>query len=403
MAWREAMTPGCAESLAYEMCAAARAELAGFALPSGATVWSDLEKHVRDHVNEVARLLDGGDVGDLDFVSAHARRRAEQHFPLEATLHAYRCGHRVVAHWLRRHALARSPVNAEQLIAVAADFSLEYTNAISIICTAAYVAHARAVAEEELDHRHTLLKALLEGYDVADERVTRLLRRQGFLDQRQAFCVVLARSVDPREMEFPGRAQRILEALSEAVAPLQLRRLIGIRHHEIAAVMSGTLRTSGWTTPQSRLTERLDAPLQTLGPSVLIGTSDDHPSVAALPRALEEAAIALDIAKVSERVVMFGRLPMRRLLLHVGRDAFRLARCAWWAELREADAKAQGALLATLRAYADADLNLLEASRALKVHPNTIYARLQRIADITGRDGRRFHDLAELLLFADQV
>jgi hypothetical protein len=71
--------------------------------PTAATpqILPDLKNHSKSHVVEIARLFEGGEPGDLAFVRAHARRRAEQRFPLEATLHAYRCGHRVISRWLR--------------------------------------------------------------------------------------------------------------------------------------------------------------------------------------------------------------------------------------------------------------------------------------------------------------
>jgi sugar diacid utilization regulator len=50
---------------------------------------------------------------------------------------------------------------------------------------------------------------------------------------------------------------------------------------------------------------------------------------------------------------------------------------------------------------ADTDLNVQEAGRKLGVHPNTVYARIGRIKDISGLDGQRHHDLVELLLAAD--
>jgi DNA-binding transcriptional ArsR family regulator len=55
-------------------------------------------------VSHHLRLLRGGPVGDFDFVREHARRRAEQRFPLEATLHTYRCAHKVFSRWLREAA-----------------------------------------------------------------------------------------------------------------------------------------------------------------------------------------------------------------------------------------------------------------------------------------------------------
>ncbi len=57
-----------------------------------------------------------------------------------------------------------------------------------------------------------------------------------------------------------------------------------------------------------------------------------------------------------------------------------------------------GALIDTVRAYADADMNVLRAAQRLSVHPNTIY--LQKIADVTGLDARSFHALTELLIVA---
>jgi sugar diacid utilization regulator len=54
-----------------------------------------------------------------------------------------------------------------------------------------------------------------------------------------------------------------------------------------------------------------------------------------------------------------------------------------------------------LRAYADADMNVLKAAAALSVHPNTIYSRFEKISDISGLDPSTFHALGELLLLID--
>ncbi|GLZ13833.1 carbohydrate diacid regulator [Actinomadura sp. NBRC 104425] len=50
----------------------------------------------------------------------------------------------------------------------------------------------------------------------------------------------------------------------------------------------------------------------------------------------------------------------------------------------------------TLRAYLDHDRDAAAAARALNVHRNTLAYRLARIADLTGRDPRRFTDAATL-------
>ncbi len=375
-------------------------EIPAFSLSGNPQILPELERHAGEHLAEIARLLGGGKVGGFEFVRAHARRRAEQRFPLEATLHVYRCGHQVLSRWMRDAADAATG-NNQRVVAAIADFAIEYTNAISAICAAEYVSRTRILAETEGDLRTELLDLLVRGYDESDGRVTRLLKRAGYLEQRLSFCVALARSVDPLEMENPARAQRIVESVTEAVAAMPIRVLLGTRDGVVTAVFSDVRRISGWTAPQTQLAERIRAALLILGPAVLIGVSSDQPSTAFIPGALREAAVALDFASVGERVVRYSDLPIRRLLLHRAAGDLRSALPPWMTELASADLQAHGALIQTLRALADADLNVQQAARVLEIHPNTVYARMQRIDELTGLACRRFHDLTELLLAAD--
>jgi sugar diacid utilization regulator len=134
---------------------------------------------------------------------------------------------------------------------------------------------------------------------------------------------------------------------------------------------------------------------------VRVGISADHPSTSFLPKALHEATIALDFAGVANRVVRFSGLPIRDLLVHRGSDYVQSTPPAWAQALIDADARSSGTLVQTLRAVAGAEMNMRKAARGLGKHPNTIYARMERIKELTGRDGQRFHDLTELLLAAD--
>jgi hypothetical protein len=59
------------------------------------------------------------------------------------------------------------------------------------------------------------------------------------------------------------------------------------------------------------------------------------------------------------------------------------------------------ATAATLRAYASTDMNVLKAAQTLGVHPNTVYARLQRIFDISGLQARSYDALTDLLIVCD--
>lgn len=377
------------------------AEVPAFSTSGNPDILPGLAQHIAEHIQEIRRLFAGGEVGDFEFIKTHARRRAEQRFPLEAVLHAYRCGHRVLLQWLREAVLSTNPKQLEQAISAVADFAIEYTNIISSIAASEYVAHTRMIAEAEGDRRTELLSILLSGYDESDGRVARLLKRAGYLEQRQAYCVVVAQSINVSEMENPARAQRIANALTEAMDTTSIRTLAGTQNNLVTAVLSDKRRQSGWTSPQSNLAERICPMLLVLGPAVLVGVSADHPSTSFLPKALHQATIALDFTSVANRVVQFSNLPIRDLLIHHGTDYLQAAPPSWVAALVSADENAEGALIQTLRAIGEADMNMQKAARILGKHPNTVYARIERIRGLTGLDGQHYRDLTELLLAAD--
>jgi hypothetical protein len=377
------------------------AEISAFSTSGNPEILPGLDQHVADHVQEIRRLFAGGEVCGFEFIKIHARRSAEQRFPLEAILHAYRCGHRILSTWLREAALATGPKSLEQAVSAVADFAIEYTNIISSLAASEYVAHTRVLAEAEGDRRTELLNILLSGYDESDGRVAQLLKRAGYLEQRQAYCVVVAQSTNAAEMENRARAQRIANAISEAMDATPVRTLTGVRNNLVTAVLADKRRQSGWTAVQSNLAERIRPLLLVLGPAVLVGVSADHPSTSFLPKAFHQATIALDFASVTNRVVQFSDLPIRDLLVHHGTDHVQAAPPSWIAALVSADAKADGTLIQTLRAVADADLNIQKAARNLGRHPNTVYTRIERIRDLTGLNGQRYRDLTELLLAAD--
>lgn len=377
------------------------AEVPAFSASGNPDVLPELDRHAGENIDEIRRLFGGGEAGDFDFVRTHAQRRAAQRFPLEAILHAYRCGHRILSPWMRDAAIAAGCSSLENAISAVADFAIEYTDIISSIITAEYVDHTRALAEAEGDRRSELFNILLNGYDEADGRVARLLKRAGYLEQRQAYCVAIVQPVNAAEMESPARAERIANALSDALAAASIRMLAGIRNNAVVAVISAKRRQSGWTAPQANLAERIHPMLLVLGPAVLVGVSADHPSTSFLPKALHEATIALDFASVNNRVVQFSALPIRGLLVHRGTEYVQAAPPNWVATLVNSDAKAGGTLIETLRAVADADMNMQKAARLIGKHPNTIYTRIERIRELTGLDAQRYHDLTELLLGAD--
>jgi hypothetical protein len=380
---------------------AAMSEVPAYADTGNPDVRPELLHFLEETIDEVTRLLGGGRPADFGFVVRHAERRAEQKFPLEALLRTYRCGHRVMVDWIRDAAIdvAADDTHLTRLVSAVNDFCAELTGTFASVTTSAYVHRTRLVSEAEGDRRTALLNTLLDGYDESDRHAASLLRRAGYLAQRQSYCVAVARSVNPGEMENMARAQRMADAVSGELDRAAVRTIVGVRDGLVVAVMSATRRLSGWTAPQSSLAGRVFPLLRRVGPAALIGLSSDAPSTSHIPRTLAEAKLALDYATVSQRVVSIGDIPLQRMLVSQARDRLRLTLPRWAKELDRADRR--GKLTATLRAYADNDMNVLRTARSLSLHPNTIYARMQKIADITGINPLGYHGLTEILLAID--
>lgn len=376
-------------------------EVPAYAESGNPEVLPELEDHLRANLAEVSRLLAGGQAANLDFVVAHAEQRASQKFPLYALLQAYRCLLKTLSVWVRDAALEAANTSAQvpQVVARVMDFAIEYTGAIGALATASYVEHTRRLAQAEGDRRSALFNTLLDGYDESDQRAARLLRQSGYLEQRQSYCIAIARSVNPEEMESVARAERMVDAVSESLAGTPVRTITGIRDNLVVTILSATRRLSGWTAPQSSLADRVYPKLRMVGPAALIGLSSDVPSTSHIPRALDEARIALDEATVAERVVRFSSLPFRRLVVSTARDEVRRALPGWVGEFISADRR--GRLADTLRAYADCDMNVQKTAKLLAIHPNTIYARMQKIEDLTGSSPLRYHALTDMLLALD--
>ena len=361
----------------------------------------ELRDHLGEHLIEVCRLLEGKRTGDFGFVRAHAERRAGQRFPLDAIHQTYRLLHRALATWIRDAALetAHKEAHVPRVVGWVADFALEYAGSISSLATTCYVDKTRRDAEAEGDRRQLLFNTLVDGYDESDQRAARLLRRSGYLEQRQSYCVAVAQSVNPAEMDNPARAERMADAVTKAMSTASVRTMTGVRDKQVIMVMSASRRLSGWTAPQSLLADRVYPPLRLVGPAALIGLSNDVPSTSHIPRALSEARVALEHATVARRVMPYSQIPFPQMLVSLARDDIRSALPAWTETLTEADSR--GRLADTLRAYADCDMNVQKTAKQMQIHPNTIYARMQKIEDLTGLNPLSYRALTEMLLVLD--
>jgi DNA-binding PucR family transcriptional regulator len=117
-----------------------------------------------------------------------------------------------------------------------------------------------------------------------------------------------------------------------------------------------------------------------------------------LPRAYDEAHVALSGVGADGGVQALARLtPFDYLALRADDTARRLVNPRLRAFLDE-DRRRGRVLTETIRAVADADLNLRVAAERLQVHPNTAQYRLRRVEERAGRNPRRIADLLDLLV-----
>jgi len=116
-----------------------------------------------------------------------------------------------------------------------------------------------------------------------------------------------------------------------------------------------------------------------------------------VPQAYREAALSLSYTSPSRPIISLDDLSSFECAL-IGATATTKAIIASKGNsLRALSAEALAASIETIRAFADADLNVAGAAQRINVHPNTVRYRLQQIAAKTGHDPRTLTGLVELL------
>jgi sugar diacid utilization regulator len=189
-----------------------------------------------------------------------------------------------------------------------------------------------------------------------------------------------------------GAAGTLARVARRAVQPLTV-----IRHDEIVIIAPAAHSdvagvAERLTAKQRRLAERDVA--------LAVGMSAVHPGLAEVPAAYREAlearallagqagTVALPAMRVFDYLVRRSS-PTARRLIPAAVDRFIVE-----------DSTQGGALIATLRAYAAADLNVKRTAEQIHIHVNTAHYRLAKIEERTGVNLRHVGDAVELLIAA---
>jgi PucR-like helix-turn-helix protein/diguanylate cyclase with GGDEF domain len=354
---------------------------------------ADTTEQVRRHYRtNLLALLEGRRVTfeDTAFVREAAARRARAGLELGEYLQAFRVGHQVLWDALLA-ALAETSAGPEAALPLAGPL-MSYTDLTSTHAGQAYVEFWQYAVADADRERRDLLEQLLTG---------ELPPRGPLLAVAQAYGIgsetpmVVAAAIAAGGQLRPD----VTHAARIAIARADLgssTTLVVVRHSEIIAVVA--LEPEGDPASMCAALDSVHARLSREGMSLAVGLSTPANGVADLPRAYAEAHAAMETVAIGGGVAALPRLsPFEYLALRADGTARRLVDPQLRVFLVED--RARGAVLInTIRAFAEADLNIRLTAELLGVHPNTAQYRLGRVRERTGKNPRRTRDLLDLLM-----
>jgi hypothetical protein len=380
------------DALVQSTVEAIRSEIPAYAAQE-ASFLVDVRDQVRRHYRVKLRLLleeRRVTLQDIAFARGAALRRARAGFALEDYLNAFRVAQQVFWEGVLACA-ADTPLGREAALTLTAPL-LRYCDFVSTHVGHAYVESQQYVVADADRERRDLLEHLLAGTMPTRGPLLAAARAYG-IGAETPMMVALAVPVGPRaDADTPHAAS----AMIARAVPRQAKILVVVRQAEIVAVPALCHGVGA-----AELCDHLEAAhdrLRREGTSLAMGISTVANGVAELPRASLEARTALGSVGDGGGLVALPRLsPLDYLVLRADDTARWLVDGRLRAFLDDDRARG-GALIATVRAFADANLNLRLAAARLQVHPNTAQYRLRRIQERTGRNPRRVADLLGLLV-----
>ena len=356
---------------------------------------SGLHTDVSQHVQRiygvfVATVREGRDplVRDFPWTAQHAQLRVEHGLSLVDFLKAFRIAQLELWESLLGWAHDRPGAEATVLGLVA-----HVMRTIEAGSSAAATTYLEAQQYELADHEHIqrdLVEDLLSGRGPIQGRQLDMLREAGLADD-QPYVVataVLAGDEDSGAQEALTRSARTHLSLTTG-------GIFVVRQAELVALLP--VRGQLERALQQRVSRAVDE-LAERDIRLRVGIGGLRVDLGEVPEGHAEARLARDSIDEAWGVASLADLSTLDYLVRRPDDTVRrLIRPQVRAFLAE-DLAADGVYCASLQAFIDHDLNAREAARALHVHVNTMYYRLDRIAARTGCDLRRIDQMIEVLL-----
>lgn len=379
------------ENLAHEMATYIRDEISSYGSVTDPAFLKAGWLHGFSHAQKISQLLQRESVGDLQFVVDHANERARQRFPLNDILHTYRIGHRVMWNFMRDVSmkLADEPEDGLRTAMQLADFTIRYTNLISVVLTRGYIECEKKLISTQVRQARLLFDELSQGQiDTAEAQVISDSLGIG----RRPYLVAAIGPLDATVSDGRVDTDSIPNALERLMLKHGIDSLVDDRHETRRALLVPKHSSTGFAERARQASTEL-----ALEQGVLIGLSVESIAPSDFPKAVAESLTAVKYASKENQVADLQSLPIHKIYLDNRHLDFERLSPPWYAEFAESDASSGGALRQTIQAYADADLSIKRAARDLGIHPNTVRFRITKIERITAISPKSFRGLQELL------
>lgn len=326
------------------------------------------------------------ETADYSVTSMYAMNRVAQSIPLADFLRAFRISQ--ITLWESVQAIADTDPALKEASAKAVVGMLQVLETGATIAATAYSEAERYLVADATRATRDIVESLLAGNPPTSGPRQGALHTAG-LSSDSPFVVLsglaLSTSAAPRDFA---------QALGRASAANR-GGLLTMRQDEIIGIFPVPSRNIDST---EEPLQRITAVLRERGITLTAGLSTLHASLATAPEAYREAQAARAALRGKPGLQYLDRLsPFDYLLSSPDPTAQRLV-APRVRRFVEEDSASGGVYIETLLAYIAANLNAKAAAETLYVHSNTVYYRIERIAERTGQDIRNFLAVLDLLV-----
>lgn len=323
---------------------------------------------------------------DFPWTARHAMRRVDVGITLPDFMKAFRIGQ--IALWNDILTGVQEHPATKDAALLLVDQVMRTIEVGSTTAAEAYLEAQQYALADSARLARDLVEDLLAGRPPSVRPRLQLLADVG-LEDEATYLLLAARPLVSEDVE-PHHQERLIAAFRTAG-----RGLVVARHDEVVAVLPVGPGADG------RLLADVRSVVNGLagrGAFAIVGVSSVRQGYAEVPAAYDEARMAGRGLGGRAGVLAVGEMSTLDFLIQSqDGSAGRLVRPDVRAFLEE-DLAGDGVLVETLSSYLAHDLNATLTAMTLHVHVNTVYYRLQRIAERTNCDIRRVEELIDLLV-----